>query len=160
MERRIFPMNKLNQAKALRRIIFLLTLSLFLVSCLSWILEAPSFTLREISVNPRSFTEMELLLGLDVQNPNRFDLTLRSFEYTIYLSNEEAGSGRLEKELLIPSSSITKIQAPVAAKFKNLGGSVMSIITGKGLPYKIEGKADVKTAFGSRTFSFSNEGRL
>jgi LEA14-like dessication related protein len=160
MERRIFPMNKLNQAKALRRIIFLLTLSLFLVSCLSWILEAPSFTLREISVNPRSFTEMELLLGLDVQNPNRFDLTLRSFEYTIYLSNEEAGSGRLEKELLIPSSSITKIQAPVAAKFKNLGGSVMSIITGKGLPYKIEGKANVKTAFGSRTFSFSNEGRL
>ena len=138
----------------------LFTLSLSLVSCLSWILEAPSFALREITLNPRSFTEMQLLLGLDVQNPNRFDLTLRSFEYTIYLNNEEVGNGRLENELLIPSSAITRIQAPVAAKFKNLGGSVMSLITGKGLPYKIEGTADVKTVIGSRTITFSNEGRL
>lgn len=153
-------MKKSNQARALRGLLFVLILSLFLVSCLGWILEKPSFTLREITINPRSLTEMQLLLGLDVQNPNRFDLTLRSFEYTIYLNNEEVGNGRLEKELLVPSSSITQVQAPVAAKFKNLGGSVMSIITGKGLPYRIEGKADVKTVIGSHTFTFSNEGRL
>ncbi len=153
-------MRKLKQVRARYRIMLLFTLSLFLASCLSWVLEAPSFTLREITLNPRSFTEMELLLRLDVQNPNRFDLTLRSFEYTIYLSNEEVGSGRLEKELLIPSSSTTRMQAPVAARFKDLGGSVMSLITGKGLPYKIEGKANVKTVIGSHTFSFSNEGRL
>jgi len=153
-------MKKSNQARALRGLLFVFILSLFLVSCLSWILEKPSFTLREITLNPRSLTEIQLLLGLDVQNPNRFNLTLRSFEYTIYLNNEEVGNGRLEKELLIPSSSITRVQAPVAAKFKNLGGSVMSIITGKGLPYRIEGKADVKTVIGSLKFSFSNEGRL
>ncbi len=153
-------MKKSNQARVLRGLPFVLILSLFLVSCLGWILEKPSFTLREITLNPRSLTEMQLLLGLDVQNPNRFDLTLRSFEYTIYLNNEEVGNGRLEKELLIPSSSVTRVQAPVAAKFKNLGGSVMSVITGKGLTYKIEGKADVKTAIGSLKFSFSNEGRL
>jgi hypothetical protein len=41
-----------------------------------------------------------------------------------------------------------------------LGGSVKSIITGAGLPYKIEGKADVKTAIGSLKFPFSKEGRL
>jgi LEA14-like dessication related protein len=153
-------MKKTNQVRALRGLLFVMILSLFLVSCLSWILEKPSFTLREIALNPRSLTEIQLLLSLDVQNPNRFDLTLRSFEYTIYLGNEEVGSGRLEKELLVPSSSITRVQAPVAAKFKNLGGSVMSMITGNGLPYKIEGKADVKTVIGSLKFSFSNEGRL
>jgi LEA14-like dessication related protein len=153
-------MSILNQVRTRYRIMLLFTLSLSLVSCLSWILEAPSFTLREITLNPRSFTEMQLLLGLDVQNPNRFDITLRSFEYTIYLNQEEIGTGRLEKELLIPSSAITRIQAPVAAEFKNLGSSMMSVITGKGLPYKIEGKADVKTVIGSRTISFANEGRL
>jgi LEA14-like dessication related protein len=160
MGRGIFLMKKSNRARALRGLLSVLILSLFLVSCLSWILEKPSFTLREITLNPRSLTEIQLLLSLDVQNPNRFDLTLRSFEYTIYLNNEEVGNGRLEKELLVPSSSITRLQAPVAAKFKNLGGSVMSIITGNGLPYKIEGKADVKTVIGSLKFSFSNEGRL
>ena len=105
-------------------ILLLLTLPLFLASCVGWILEKPSFILREITLSPRSLIEMNLLLGLDVQNPNRFDLTLKSFEYTVYLNHEEIGNGRLEKEILIPSSSITRIQAPIAASFKNLGGSL------------------------------------
>ena len=141
-------------------LINLFALSVLLVSCLSWILEKPSFVLREIILRPRSFTEMNLLLGLEVQNPNRFDLTLKSFEYTVYLNNEEIGNGRLEKELLIPSSSITRVQVPVVAKFKDLGGSLKTIITGDELPYKIEGKTDIKTAFGGLNFPFSKEGRI
>ena len=158
-------MNGLNQknVKTHYRILFLFTLPIFLVSCLGWILEKPSFILREITISPRSFTEMTLLLGLDVQNPNRFDLTLKSFEYTVYLDNEEIGNGRLEKEILIPSSSITRVQAPVAASFKNLAGSLKSIIfgvAGKDMAYKIEGKANVKTLIGSTNFPFSKEGRI
>ena len=155
-------MKKSNQRKLRThgRILFLLVLSIFLVSCLSWVLEKPSFVLREIILSPHSFKEMSLLLSLDVQNPNRLDLTLTSFEYTIYLNNEEIGNGRLEKELLIPSLSITRLQVPVVAKFKNLGGSLKTIIIGDDLPYKIEGKADIKTAIGSRTFPFSKEGRI
>ncbi|MFA4917103.1 MAG: LEA type 2 family protein, partial [Syntrophales bacterium] len=140
--------------------LFLFALSISLVSCISWILEKPSFVLREITLSPRSFTEMTLLLGIEVQNPNRLDLTLKSFEYTVYLNNEEIGNGRLEKELLIPSSSITRLEAPVVAKFKDLGGSLKNIITGDNLPYKIEGKADVKTVFGSLYFPLSKEGRI
>jgi hypothetical protein len=57
-------------------IFFLLALSICLVSCLNWIMEKPSFVLREIILSPSSLTEANLLIGLDVQNPNRFDLTL------------------------------------------------------------------------------------
>jgi len=158
-------MRLLNRLKVRTRIgiLLLLTLPLFLASCLGWILEKPSFALREIILSPRSLMEMNLLLGLDVQNPNRFDLTLKSFEYTVYLNHEEIGNGRLEKEILIPSSSITRIQAPIAASFKNLGGSLGSIMAGmagKNVIYKIEGKADLKTIFGSYHLPFSNEGRI
>lgn len=121
-------------------------------------LEKPSFVLLRVILSPRSFTEMNLLLGLEVQNPNRFDLTLKSFECTIYLKNEEIGKGHLKNELLIPSSSTTQIQVPIVAKFKDLGGSLKAIFTGGALPYKIEGKADVGTAFGSLNFHFSKEG--
>ena len=155
-------MKKLNQKKASThcKILFLCAFSIFLVSCVSWILEKPSFVLRGVSISPRSFTEMNLLIGLDVQNPNRFDLTLKSFECTIYLKNEEIGKGRLENEILIPSSSTTRIQVPIDAKFKDLGGSLKVILTGGDLPYKIEGKADVRTAFGSLNFPFSKEGPI
>ena len=152
-----------NQVKTRVGILLLLTLPLFLASCVGWILEKPSFVLREITLSPRSFTEMLLLLGLDAHNPNRFDLTLKSLEFTLYLNQKEMGKGRLEKEILIPSSSITRLQAPVAASFKNLGESLNAVIsgmTGKDVNYKIEGKANIKTIFGSYHFPFSKEGRI
>ncbi len=142
------------------KILFLLTFSIFLLSCVSWIMQTPSFTLRGITLRPLSFTEMNLLFDLDVQNPNSFDLTFKSLEYTVYLQNEEIGNGRLQKELLIPSASTTCLQVPVVAGFKDFSGSLKAILTQADLPYKIEGKATVKTAFGSSQFPFSNEGRL
>jgi len=123
-------------------------------------MEKPSFVLREITIRPRSFTEMNLLLGVDVQNPNRFDITLKSFEYIIYLNNKKIGKGCLEKELLIPSLSTIRVQMPVLTKFKDWGGNLKSIIIGDELPYKIEGKTDIKTAFGLFKFPFSKEGRI
>jgi LEA14-like dessication related protein len=102
-------MSKLS-AKGLNRISVLFALSICLMSCTNWVLDNPSFTLRKVSFSPISFTEIKLLLDLDVQNPNHFDLKLKSFEYTVYLKNEEIGNGRLEKELLIPSSSTTQNQ--------------------------------------------------
>ncbi|MFH0801470.1 MAG: LEA type 2 family protein [bacterium] len=143
-----------------RCILFLLGLSISLVSCLNWIMEKPSIVLHEIVLNPSSLTEMTLILGLDVQNPNRFDLTLKSFEYVFFLNNEEIGSGRLEKEIPVPSSSTTRMKVSVDAKFKDLGVILKTIITGHDLPYKIEGKAYIKTVFGGRFFPFSKDGRI
>ena len=140
-------------------ILFLFTISICLVSCLNRIIEEPSFVLREIILSTSSLTEANLLIGLDVQNPNRFDLTLKSFEYVLFLDNKEIGTGRLEKEILIPSSSTTQVQVSVVAKFKDLGGSLKTIIAGHDLPYKIEGKASIATTFGSRDFSLSRDGR-
>ena len=140
-------------------ILFLLTLSICLVSCVNWIMEKPSFVLREIILRPSSFTEANLLIGLDVQNPNRFDLTLKSFEYVLFLDDKEIGTGRLEKEIVVPSSSTTQVQVSVVAKFKDLGGSLTTIITGHDVPYKIEGKASIGTSFGSREFTVFKDGR-
>jgi LEA14-like dessication related protein len=155
-------MKNLNTKKRIANlgIFFVLTLSICLVSCVNIIMEKPSFVIREIILSPSSFTEANLLIGLDVQNPNRFDLTLKSFEYALFLDNEEIGTGRLDKEIFVPSSSTTQVQVSVVAKFKDLGGSLKTIITGHDLPYRIEGKASVKTVFGSRDFPFSKDGRI
>ncbi len=155
-------MKKVNAKKAsiYCKILFVFALSAFLVSCLSWIMEMPSFVLRGVALQPLSLSRMSLLLDIDVQNPNRFDLNFKSFEYTVYLKNEEIGNGRMEKEFLIPSTETTRIQVPVAARFKDLSGSLKAILTERNVPYKIEGKVFVKTSFGSRQFPFSSEGRI
>ncbi len=138
----------------------ILAFSVILISCLSWIMEEPSFAIRGVTLRPISFTGISLLLDLDVRNPNSFDLKLESFEYTVYLKNEVIGNGSLENELLIPSSSTTRIKVPLIARFKDLSGSLKTILTEEDLPYKIAGRATVKTVLGSRQFSFSNEGRV
>ncbi|MEN6621434.1 MAG: LEA type 2 family protein [Smithella sp.] len=142
------------------KIFLTLVLLFFLTSCLSWIMEVPSFTIRGVTLRPVSFTGMSLLLDIDVRNPNFFDLKFKSFEYTVYLKNEPIGNGSLDNELLIPSSSTTRIKVPLSAQFKDLSGSLKAILTEKDLPYKISGKVTVKTLFGSRQFDFSNEGQI
>jgi LEA14-like dessication related protein len=159
---RMLPMKRWYRKKirSYWKISFLMCCLLFLLSCVSWIMQVPSFAIRGVTLRPVSFTEMNILFDLEVNNPNRFDLTLQSFEYTVYLKNEEIGNGRLGKELLITSSSTTRIQVPVAAQFKDLSRSLKAIVTEGELPYRIEGKASVRTALGSRQFPFSNKGVL
>ena len=141
-------------------LIILFAFSILLVSCLSWIMEKPSFVLRQITIKPSSFTEMNIFFSVDIQNPNRFDLTFKSFEYTIYLNNKKIGKGCLEKEFLIPSSSIIRVEMPVLAKLKDWSGNLKTFITGNDLPYKIEGKTDIKIAFIYHKFPFSKEGHI
>jgi hypothetical protein len=57
-------------------------------------------------------------------------------------------------------ASFSQRKAPVLAKLKDWGGNLKTIITGDNLPYKIEGKTDIKTAFGLLKFPFSKEGHI
>ncbi len=155
-------MKKTGRRKSLVRLetASLLGLALVLTSCLGALIEKPSITLREVTLRPHSLSDMNLVLGLDVQNLNRFDLRLTSFDYKVYLNDQEVGSGRLEKEILVPASSTSRVQVPILASFKDLGGPLKAVITGEEMPYRIEGKAGIKTFIGSLTYSFSKEGRI
>ena len=141
-------------------IFFLFAFSIFVMSCSDWIMVKPSFNVRGVTLSQISSRETNFLLDLDVKNPNKFDLTLKSFEYTICLDNEEIGNGQMEKELLISSSSTTKIRVPLVLYFKDLSGCLEIIFTGHDLPYKIYGTASVSMVFGSLKFPFSKEGRI
>jgi LEA14-like dessication related protein len=99
----------------------LLIISQFLVSCLNLIMEKPTFTIRDVKFSKYSLTEMDLLLGIEVYNPNRFDFTIKSLQYSVYLNNRKVGKGGLEEELLVSSLSTTKIEMPIHARFMDLG---------------------------------------
>ena len=134
---------------------------LFLLpSCLSLFLEKPTFTLKEIEIKRISFQEIDFLLGIEVQNPNSFDLKLRALEYTVYLSGQEVGKGRLEKEISIVKSASTFVPVPLQTNLKNLGNPLAFILAGKDLVYKIEGVAIIKASMGSTTVPFSKSGEI
>ena len=145
--------------KTIRKI-SVIGLLLFLTSCLSWFLENPTFSLKEIEVKRFSLQEIDFLLGIEVQNPNSFDLKLRALEYTIYLRDQEVGKGRLEQEMNIVKSASTLVPVPLRANLRNLGNPLALILAGKDLNYKIEGVAIIKARMGSTTLPFSKSGEI
>lgn len=155
-----FQCNSRMPARRKLKIGSLIFISVLLASCLNTMLEKPDIALRSISVSPRSFTDMNLIIGMDVSNSNRLDLTLHSFDFVLILNDRPIGDGRLERELVIPANSTSRVQASINAKFKDVGHIVKTVITGKDMAYKIEGRAGLKTALGTVSYPFAKEGRI
>jgi LEA14-like dessication related protein len=145
--------------KLLRKVL-VLGLLFLLPGCPSWFLETPTFTLKEVAVTRISLEEIHFLFGIEVQNPNHFDLKLRALEYKAYLNDQEVGKGRVEKEVQIAKSSSTLVQVPMKTDFKNLGNPLGFILAGQDLRYKIEGAAILKTSLSTTTIPFSKSGEI
>ncbi len=135
-------------------------LLLLLPACLSWFLEKPTFTLKDVAVSRISLTDIDFLFGIEVQNPNSFDLTLRALEYTIFFNDREVGIGRLDKEIRMAKASSTLVQIPFRADFRSLGDPVRLVLAGKALNYHIQGSAVLSAFLGSKTVPFSKAGEI
>jgi LEA14-like dessication related protein len=133
---------------------------LALAGCSGLFFEEPAITLKEIHVRQISLTDASLVFVGEIRNPNRYELRLKSLDYTVYLNDRETGGGALQKEISVPASSTTSVEIPVTARFGSLGGIVKMYISGQDLPYRIEGKALVKAGLFDRTFPFSHSGTL
>jgi len=142
-----------------KKVAFILII-LSIPSCLSWFIEKPTFNLKEVAITRFSLLDVQFLFGVEVQNPNTFDLKLRALEYTVYFNDQEVGKGRMDQEVLIAKSAATLVQVPLQADFKNLGNPLKEILAGRDLQYKIEGAAIVKAALGSATIPFSKSGEV
>jgi len=140
--------------------IALILIFLSIPSCLSWFIEKPTFNLKEVAITRFSLLEVQFLFGVEVQNPNTFDLKLRALDYTVYFNDQEVGKGRMGQEILIAKSAATLVQVPLQADFKILGNPLREILAGKDLRYKIEGVAIVKATLGSATIPFSKSGEV
>jgi LEA14-like dessication related protein len=143
-----------------RCLFFPFFLLLALSSCMSWFLEKPAFSLKEVAITRLSLTEIHFRFGIEVQNPNSFDLDLRALEYTVYFNDREVGRGRLDKEVRVAKTSATLVQVPLQTDFKSLGDPLGLVLAGQDLKYKIEGAAIVKASLGTATIPFSKSGSI
>ena len=143
-----------------RDVTIILSCTLLLAGCTGLFFDEPTITLKEVHVRQLSLTDASLVFVAEIQNPNSYDLRLKSLDYTVHLSGQETGGGSLQKEIIVPASSLTPIEIPVSAHFGGLGGIARMYISGQELPYRIEGKALVKAGLFDRSFPFSRTGTL
>ena len=104
--------------------------------------------------------EVQFLFGVEVQNPNTFDLKLRALDYTVYFNDQEVGKGKDGSGSADCEVRADPCPGPLQADFRSLGNPLREILAGKDLRYKIEGAAIVKAALGSATIPFSKSGEV
>ncbi len=143
-----------------RRNVTILLCALLITGCAGLFFEEPTIILKEIHVRQISLTDASIVFVAEIQNPNSYDLRLKSLDYTVHLSGNEAGDGSLQKEIPVPASSSVTVEIPVSARFGGLGGIARMYISGQEIPYRLEGNALVKAGLFDRTFPFSRTGTL
>jgi LEA14-like dessication related protein len=142
------------------KIVCMLTVLCLQFSCVGWIVEKPSFVLREVSLTLHSMKELKALLTVSVNNPNPYDLTVTSVDCRIFLRDKEAGKGFLTEPIRVPKASQTEIKIPLTAEFGDLGPILKSYLAGKDVPYRIEGTVHVKVLWGRTEIPLAKEGHL
>jgi LEA14-like dessication related protein len=133
-------------------------LFLCLISCLSWWIEKPALSVKEIRVDQISSGDLHITLKVEAENPNRFDLTMTALDYTFSLDHREVGRGSLAQEVSLPALSKSTVELPVTARLSPTGGLLKTIFSARETVYKIEGTARVSTAIGGTTFPFTKTG--
>jgi LEA14-like dessication related protein len=146
----------------IRKLQILLIVALFCCqyACLDRMVAKPTFTLKDVSLSLQGMKELQALLTLEVNNPNRFSLNFQSLEYRFFFENRETARGQYNQTFTIPASSTQELSIPLSMEFKDLGSPLKSLIRGKDVPYRIEGTLHLKVLWGSITIPFSKDGLL
>jgi len=135
-------------------------LCLLLCSCVNWFVEQPTFQLNSISLSLRSMTTLDGAITVAVHNPNFYDLTLSGVEYRIKLGDKSLAEGASTEKMKIPGKTHTDIKIPLHAEFSNIGSFLKLYISGRDVPYEIEGTVYVKVLWIGFSVPFSKEGAL
>jgi len=141
------------------RLISVIIVMMLCSSCIHFLFEKPTVVLKSIKARP-TLQGMEIRFGVEVTNPNGYDLKLESLNFNFQVNEEGSGSARIESPILLPAKSAVDMEVPLITDMKILGKVVSALIRGRELKYRIEGDALVKAALGEKNFHFLKEGLL
>jgi len=150
-------MIRLSHRKA---VIILLTASLFLPACFSWMITRPTVAIQAIHVTGLSLTGATLTFLVELENPNGFGLTVTEFTYSVYLNDRLVANGETTDPIAIQSRSVTSIPLPLKTSFQDLEKGLKSLIGSDSVEYRIQGSLTVQSFLGHLEFPYNRTGTI
>lgn len=144
--------------KRLRYITLLALIFIGFAACSSLKPQAPSVTVRSISIQQWGFPAIIIGVKLVVANPNLFDINVANVDYTFLVSGESVLVGKINENILLRAKSSEAFNISVSLDLLKLLPSVPQILAKQSLPYSIEG--NVWLANRSVPLPFSRSGVL
>jgi LEA14-like dessication related protein len=123
-------------------------------------IERPSVELAAIDITGLGLQGGTMDLLLDVHNPNSFELRATRIRVGIYLEGTHFGDAMLSRAPILPAGETTRIPVPVAFSWSGIGSGARGLLSRGGAQYRLDGRLDLDTPFGTRGVDVEAEGRV
>ena len=108
--------------------------------------KAPVIKIKGVKIKNRSFTSVELVAQVEVNNPNDFDLALKNFNYQLNINQQKWGQGEIAKSSNIPKKGKGIIDIPLKLDLFSIGNAASALLKSKSpLEYQLTGNATLDT---------------
>jgi len=106
----------------------------------------PTFTINAVKINNLSFSSVDLVAHVAINNPNDFDMTLSHFNYQLSVNQKKWGQGKINKSNRIPAGDKGIIEIPISLQLLSAGPSAYAILmNNKPVNYRLTGSMVLDT---------------
>ncbi len=126
------------------------TTKLFLLICLAWLtsgcaslmdradIHKPTVTLEQTRLAGLSLDGIEILVTLNIHNPNPFAINLAGFDYALAINQHKVGGGQQRDGVEIDGHADTQVSVPVKLNFTELFKLVGDLGERDSIDYEID----------------------
>lgn len=128
------------------------------------VVKQPSISLAKFSVESLSITGADLLVELNVQNPNAFQLLVDDLNFDLEVNGLKSFSGKVNETINIGSHSAQTVKLPFNISFLNAGMAAYRLLNSdEDLDYKLTGSTLIGSDlpyFKKSNFNFDKSGSV
>lgn len=159
--RRVPPFFYGPQRAALCFVAVLVGMALLLGGCATTdLLQKPTVTLDGVKVTGAGSEGLDLSVGLQVQNPNLFPLTVRGYRYALTVTELPFSSGRETREVTLAPQTTTPVQIPVRIPFSVLLQLLKNRPDPDRIPYGLDAVLELSTPLGAHRLPVKHSGQF
>jgi LEA14-like dessication related protein len=120
--------------------------------------QKPRVEVTSLEVRGISLTELDLAIGLSIENPNSFDILLKSVRYGLAANERSIASGQFTEGLTVLARGKGNAVVPVRIRLLEAQELAKSILAGaKGIKTVLSGAAIFDTPVGAWEMPFRQE---
>jgi LEA14-like dessication related protein len=107
----------------------------------------PSFKVSSLQVKKMGLTSADLVLNLEIDNPNAFNLLADNLSYNFRVNEQSWVKGMLTEQIQISEKDKSSMSIPISLNFLSLGQTALQLLSGnQEINYSFQGNVDLDSA--------------
>ncbi|GFE59017.1 LEA type 2 family protein [Geobacter sp. AOG1] len=136
----------------------LLLVPLILLAGCSLFVKNPEVTVKDVSLVGLDSAGATLEVGLDVTNPNPYQISLQGYSYVLQVTSLPLASGAARQTVVFASDKTTNVRIPVKIAYGDLLEILKSRPDPDRIPYRLHAGLDVNLPVGGMMLPIDTNG--